>query len=92
MQAKGGKLTKPILDDVPHVMHHIGQSEGYSLILKRGEAGVVYIPSDLRPHRCLNPGAPNSGEGREEEPKPAAPGEGRRTGEAGTIPAPAPKK
>ena len=45
LQAKEGELTKPILERMQRIMRRIGQTEGYTLILERGEAGVVYIPS-----------------------------------------------
>ncbi len=45
LAAKEGELTKPIMDRMQRIMRHIGQAEGYSLILERNEAGVVYVPS-----------------------------------------------
>ena len=43
--AKEGELTKPILERMQRIMRRMGQAEGYTLILERSEAGVVYIPS-----------------------------------------------
>jgi outer membrane protein len=68
--AKEGELTKPILERMQRILRRMGQAEGYSLILERGEAGVVYIPStydltDVLIQRY------NSGEGKDEGAKPA---------------------
>jgi outer membrane protein len=62
--AKEGELTKPILERMQRIMRRMGQAEGYTLILERSEAGVVYIPStydltDVLIQRY------NSGEGKE---------------------------
>jgi outer membrane protein len=64
LAAKEGELTKPILERMQRVMRRIGQSDGYALIVERGEAGVVYVPStydltDVLIQRY------NAGEGRE---------------------------
>lgn len=45
LQAKEGDLTKDILERMQVIVRHIGQKEGYSLIIERNEAGVVYVPS-----------------------------------------------
>ena len=45
LAAKEGELTKPILERMQRIMRRMGQTEGYTLILERSEAGVVYIPS-----------------------------------------------
>jgi len=65
LAAKEGELTKPILERMQRVMKRIGQADGYSLIIERGEAGVVYVPStydltDLLIQRY------NAGEGRDD--------------------------
>jgi outer membrane protein len=65
LAAKEAELTKPIIDRMQRVMRRIGQTDGYSLILERGEAGVVYVPStydltDVLIQRY------NAGEGRDE--------------------------
>jgi outer membrane protein len=70
LAAKEGELTKPIMDRMQRIMRRIGQSDGYSLILERAEAGVVYIPStydltDVLIQRY------NGGDGRDDEPKAA---------------------
>jgi outer membrane protein len=64
LAAKEGELTKPILERMQRVMRRIGQAEGYALIIERGEAGVVYVPTsydltDLLIQRY------NAGEGRD---------------------------
>jgi len=44
----GGKeadLTKDILARMQEIARRIGQKEGYTMILDRGEAGVLYVPS-----------------------------------------------
>jgi outer membrane protein len=71
LQAKEGELTKPILERMQRVMRRIGQTDGYALILERGEAGVVYVPStydltDVLIQRY------NAGEGKEDAPAAAA--------------------
>lgn len=63
--AKEGDLTKPIIERLQRIMRRIGQTDGYALILDRGEAGVVFVPStydltDLLIQRY------NAGEGRAE--------------------------
>lgn len=65
LAAKEGELTKPILERMQRVMRRIGQADGYALIIERGEAGVVYVPStydltDVLIQRY------NAGDGREE--------------------------
>jgi outer membrane protein len=70
LAAKEGELTKPIMERMQKIMRRVGQAEGYSLILERSEAGVVYIPStydltDVLIQRY------NAGDSRDEEPKAA---------------------
>lgn len=45
LSAKENELTKDILARMEIIVRRIGQKEGYSLILDRNEAGVVYVPS-----------------------------------------------
>ena len=86
LQAKEGELTKPILERMQRIMRHVGQSDGYALILDRAEAGVVYVPTSYDLTDVLIQRY-NSGEGREEEPpranaksaKPAAPPRVKKT-------------
>ena len=68
LQAKEGELTKPILQRMERVVRRIGQAEGYTLVVDRSEAGVMYVPStydltDVLIQRY------NAGEGREEDTK-----------------------
>jgi hypothetical protein len=54
------------------IMKRIGQSDGYALVLERGEAGVVYVPStydltDVLIQRY------NAGEGKDDAAAAAAP-------------------
>ncbi|HEY2736744.1 MAG TPA: OmpH family outer membrane protein [Polyangiales bacterium] len=65
LQAKEGELTKEIIERMQRIMRHVGQTEGYTLILERSESGVVYVPTnydltDLLIQRY------NAGEGRSE--------------------------
>ena len=43
--SKEADLTKDILARMQEIARRIGQKEGYSMILDRGEAGVLYVPS-----------------------------------------------
>jgi outer membrane protein len=45
LASKEGEMTRPILDRMQRIMRRVGQAEGFALILERGEAGVVYVPS-----------------------------------------------
>jgi outer membrane protein len=71
LAAKEGELTKPILMRMERVVRRIGQAEGYSLVVDRSEAGVMYVPStydltDVLIQRY------NAGEGREDDAKAGA--------------------
>ena len=44
---KEAKLTRNIIARMEQILRRIGQTEGYSLILERNEAGVVWVPSNL---------------------------------------------
>lgn len=44
---KEGELTKVIIERMEKILRRIGQSEGYSLIVERNEAGVIFAPSNL---------------------------------------------
>jgi len=44
---KEGQLTKRILKRMQELVRRMGQSDGYTVILERNEAGVVFIPSNL---------------------------------------------
>lgn len=45
LAAKEAELTKDILARMEQIVRRIGQKEGYTLVLDRNEAGVVYVPS-----------------------------------------------
>ena len=66
LAAKEGEMTRPILDRMQRIMRRMGQAEGYALILERGEAGVVYVPSSYDLTDVLIQRY-NAGEGREGE-------------------------
>jgi outer membrane protein len=44
---KEGELTKSIVERMERILRRIGQTDGYSMIVERGEAGVIYVPSNL---------------------------------------------
>jgi outer membrane protein len=65
LQSKEGELTKDIIERMQRIMRHVGQAEGYTLVLERNESGVVYVPTnydltDLLIQRY------NAGEGKSE--------------------------
>jgi outer membrane protein len=68
LAAKEGELTKPIMERMQRIMRRIGQTDGYSLILERAEAGVVYIPSSYDLTDVLIQRY-NTGEGRDDDAK-----------------------
>ena len=68
---KEGELTKQIIERMEKILRRIGQTEGYTMIVERNEAGVIYVPTsydltDVVIQRY------NSGEGAEPGAKPAA--------------------
>jgi outer membrane protein len=44
---KEGELTKSIVERMERILRRIGQTDGYSLIIERGESGVIYVPTNL---------------------------------------------
>ena len=44
---KEGELTKVIVERMERILRRIGQTDGYSMIVERGEAGVIYVPTNL---------------------------------------------
>jgi outer membrane protein len=44
---KEGELTKSIIERMEKILRRIGQTEGYTLIVERNEAGVIYVPTNL---------------------------------------------
>jgi outer membrane protein len=77
---KEGELTKVIVERMERILRRIGQADGYSLIVERSEAGVIYVPTNLDVTDVVIQRY-NAGEGAEGGQKPAAP-----------APAGAPKK
>ena len=70
--SKEGDLTKDIIERMQRIMRRVGQTEGYTLILERSEAGVVFIPTNFDLTDVLIQRY-NAGEGRSEtspDPKP----------------------
>jgi outer membrane protein len=43
---KEGELTKGIVERMERILRRIGQTDGYSMIVERGEAGVIYVPTN----------------------------------------------
>lgn len=71
LAAKEGELTKGIIDQMQAIVRRIGQAEGYTMIVERNEAGVIFTPSsydltDVVIQRY------NSGEGGKGRSKPKA--------------------
>jgi outer membrane protein len=44
---KEGELTKSIVARMEIILRRIGQADGYGLILERGEAGVIFVPTSF---------------------------------------------
>jgi outer membrane protein len=47
LAAKEGELTKSIVERMERILRRIGQTEGYTMILERNEAGVIFVPGNL---------------------------------------------
>lgn len=45
LAAKEGELTKDIMARMQRIVRRLGQSEGYSMIVERNEAGVIFVPT-----------------------------------------------
>jgi outer membrane protein len=81
---KEGELTKSIVERMERILRRIGQTDGYAMIVERGEAGVIYVPSnyDLTDVVIQRYNAGEGGDGAAKAPakapgpqaKPAAPG------------------
>ncbi len=73
---KEGELTKSIVERMEKILRRIGQTDGYTMIVERGESGVIYVPTNLDLTDILIQRY-NAGEGAEATPKagakPAAP-------------------
>ena len=44
---KEGELTKSIVERMERILRRIGQTDGYTLIMERSEAGIIYVPTNL---------------------------------------------
>ena len=44
---KEGQLTQEILERMQEILRHIGQAEGFTLIMESNEGGVVWVPTNL---------------------------------------------
>jgi outer membrane protein len=69
---KEGELTKLIVERMERILRRIGQTDGYSMIVERGEAGVIYVPTNLDLTDVVIQRY-NAGEGTDGTAKPAAP-------------------
>lgn len=45
LQRKDQELTRKILKDLQGIIREIGEAEGYSLVVEKGEGGVLYAPT-----------------------------------------------
>ena len=81
---KEGELTKTIVERMERILRRIGQTDGYSLIVERSEAGVIYVPTNLDLTDVVIQRY-NAGEGTDPNAKPAA-----KPAAGATKPAPAP--
>jgi outer membrane protein len=64
LSSKEAELTKDIIARMQQILRRIGQREGYTLVLERNEAGVIFVPSNLDLTDMLIQKY-NAGEGRE---------------------------
>ena len=44
---KEAQLTREIISRMEQILRRLGQAEGYTLIIERNEAGVVWVPTNL---------------------------------------------
>ncbi|MEY4511119.1 MAG: hypothetical protein RLZZ450_3241 [Pseudomonadota bacterium] len=68
---KEGELTKSIVERMERILRRIGQTDGYSMIVERGEAGVIYVPTNFDLTDVVIQRY-NAGEGTDGAAKPAA--------------------
>jgi len=66
LASKEAELTKVIIVRMENILRRLGQAEGYTLILERGEAGVMWVPSNLDVTDAVIQRY-NAGEGRDGE-------------------------
>lgn len=86
LASKEGELTKQIVARMENILRRIGQTEGYTLIMERNEAGVVWVPTNLDLTDVVIQKY-NAGEGKTDNAGPAVP-----ASKPATVPAPAKKK
>jgi outer membrane protein len=67
LSTKEGELTKDIIERMQFILRRIGQKEGYTLIVERNEAGVIFVPTNLDLTDILIQKY-NAGEGKNEMP------------------------
>ncbi len=79
LASKEAELTKVIIQRMESILRRLGQAEGYSLILERGEAGVMWVPTNLDVTDSVIQRY-NAGEGREGEAGGGGGGGGAATG------------
>lgn len=65
---KEGELTKTIVERMEKILRRIGQTDGYTLIMERSEAGIIYVPTNLDLTDVVIQRY-NAGEGAEAAPK-----------------------
>jgi len=87
---KEGELTKLIVERMERILRRIGQTDGYSMIVERGEAGVIYVPTNLDLTDVVIQRY-NAGEGTDGTAKPAAAATKPAAGPAAKPAAAAPK-
>lgn len=88
---KEGELTKSIVERMERILRRIGQTDGYSMIVERGEAGVIYVPTNLDLTDVVIQRY-NAGEGTDGAAKPAAGKPAAGPAKAAPGPAAAPAK
>ncbi|QQR88738.1 MAG: OmpH family outer membrane protein [Myxococcales bacterium] len=47
LAAQEGELTKKIVERMERILKNVGKTRGYTMIVERGEGGVVWVPNDL---------------------------------------------
>lgn len=86
---KEGELTKSIVERMERILRRIGQTDGYSMIVERGEAGVIYVPTnyDLTDVVIQRYNAGEGAEGGAAKPAAAKPAAGPQAKPAAGAPA-----
>lgn len=88
---KEGELTKTIVERMERILRRIGQTDGYSLIMERSEAGVIYVPTNLDLTDVVIQRY-NAGEGVDPNAKPGAAKPAGGAAKPAAAPAAAPAK